>query len=74
MSENPQIRPPVETLVRGLNLTQLIVSHAMRATSCRGGSRGLRPFRRGRGGEEHRYQAKQAMAWQEACKLYEGVK
>ena len=35
---------------------------------CRGGSRELRPFRRGRGGEEHRHQAEQAMAWHEAYK------
>ena len=31
MSEHPQIRAPVETLARGVKITQLVISHAMRA-------------------------------------------
>ena len=30
--EHPQIRPPVGTLARGVKITQLVVSHAMRAS------------------------------------------
>ena len=32
VSENPQIRAPVETLARGVKITQYGVSHAMRAS------------------------------------------
>ena len=45
--------PPMECRARRSRAVYIrMVPHAMRATSCRGGSKGLRPFRRGRWEEE----------------------
>ena len=51
--ERQQIRPPVETLARRVKNYAKGCLTRLKGTECRGGSRGLRPFRRGRG-EQYR--------------------
>ena len=52
--ERQQIRPPVETLARRVKNYAKRGLTRLKGTECRGGSRGLRPFRRGRGEQRRR--------------------
>ena len=52
--ERQQIRPPVETLARRVKNYAKHCHTRLKGTECRGGSRGLRPFRRGRGEQRRR--------------------
>ena len=67
MFEHPQIRAPVGTLARGVKITQLIVSHAMRASVPRRIQRASPIPPRQRGEESAEVQVQQAggRPWQE---------